>query len=318
MERLAWFEVLNQHQEVVNRLPLYAWPVSIGRAYDCDVVLDDPYVAAHHLNIHLTDDGRYQLEDLGSLNGLYVGKNKQSTVIVAADEVAKIGQTWFRLCAADSHAIPAERPLRNTVWWQSWSGLALGSTVLLSERMLAQWLDYDREDVYNSMFLSLFDQVPYLLAWVGFWSLLSRIQTGKSQWMRHAIIASLWGGAYQLLGDMSGYIGFAFNSGLTQTLLNEVGQPLLLVLLLNGHLRLVSRMSYRKVLGFASAVVLCVVGFVDAKSYFMSENDLAKMPYISTIGPTNILLTHGKSTDQFMQEAKKLKPELDNLPNEQP
>lgn len=316
MERLAWFEVLNQHQEVVNRLPLYAWPVSVGRAYDCDVVLDDPYIAAHHLNIHLTDDGQYQLDDLGSLNGLYVGKNKCSTATISADEVAKIGQTWLRLCAADSHAIPAERPLHNTVWWQSWSGLVLGSAILLSERVLVQWLNYDREDAYNSMFLGLFDQIPYLLAWVGFWSLLSRIQTGKSLWMRHAIIASLWGGVYQLISDMSGYVGFAFNSSFTQMLLEEAGQPLLLILLLHWHLRLVSRMSYRKVLGFATAIVFCVVGFFDAKTYFMSDGDLAKMSYISTVGPANILLTRGKSTDEFMQEAKKLKPELDNLPDD--
>jgi len=33
------------------------WPVTVGRALDCDVVLHDPHVAAHHATLDLVAGG---------------------------------------------------------------------------------------------------------------------------------------------------------------------------------------------------------------------------------------------------------------------
>ena len=52
-------------------------PVSIGRADDNSLVLEDPEVSAHHATIYWQAvDGLYYIEDLGSRNGTYVNERR--------------------------------------------------------------------------------------------------------------------------------------------------------------------------------------------------------------------------------------------------
>ncbi|HKX94724.1 MAG TPA: FHA domain-containing protein, partial [Methylibium sp.] len=48
---LAMIELLDRDGAVAHRIPVRRWPVTIGRAIDCDVVLDDPHAAPHHATI---------------------------------------------------------------------------------------------------------------------------------------------------------------------------------------------------------------------------------------------------------------------------
>src|SRR4029450_1978129 len=49
--RLAIVEVLDRDGHVRSIVPVTSWPVPIGRAIDCDVVLDDAHVAARHATV---------------------------------------------------------------------------------------------------------------------------------------------------------------------------------------------------------------------------------------------------------------------------
>ena len=53
--RLAVVEVLDRDGHARQVVPVARWPVTIGRAIDCDVVLDDPFVAAHHATLEEID-----------------------------------------------------------------------------------------------------------------------------------------------------------------------------------------------------------------------------------------------------------------------
>ncbi|MCW5636724.1 MAG: FHA domain-containing protein [Rubrivivax sp.] len=76
---LARLEVLDRDGRVRQALNVAAWPVSIGRAIDNDVVLDDPHVAAYHARIEATGaaaDGAeaLQLRVLPGRNGMRCGR----------------------------------------------------------------------------------------------------------------------------------------------------------------------------------------------------------------------------------------------------
>lgn len=47
-ESAIWIEVLGRHGDVALRQRFTSTPITIGRAYDNDVVVDDLHVAAHH------------------------------------------------------------------------------------------------------------------------------------------------------------------------------------------------------------------------------------------------------------------------------
>ncbi len=77
-----------------------ARPVIVGRASDCDVIVDDPEVAEHHLRISV-EVGKFIVEDLGG--GVVVGGQpiRAATAVVEAGAI-RIGNTIVKLRA---HAI---------------------------------------------------------------------------------------------------------------------------------------------------------------------------------------------------------------------
>ena len=48
---MIWVEILSRHREVVARVRIVGEEAIIGRGYDNDVIVDDPYVAARHLRV---------------------------------------------------------------------------------------------------------------------------------------------------------------------------------------------------------------------------------------------------------------------------
>ena len=62
---MIWVEILGRHGDVLARHRCDGVETRIGRAYDNDVVLDDPTVAAHHVRVWRGDDGRLFAEDRG-------------------------------------------------------------------------------------------------------------------------------------------------------------------------------------------------------------------------------------------------------------
>lgn len=67
--------------------------IKIGRASDCQLVLDDDYVSTRHAQIVRTDTG-YLVEDLGSTNGTYVNNERISAATpFGTTDTLRIGRT---------------------------------------------------------------------------------------------------------------------------------------------------------------------------------------------------------------------------------
>ncbi len=68
--------------------------IGIGRGTDNELVIDDPRASRHHCKLSKTPEG-YRLEDLGSRNGVYVGKEKATLAKLSRGEYFRIGKTVF-------------------------------------------------------------------------------------------------------------------------------------------------------------------------------------------------------------------------------
>jgi pSer/pThr/pTyr-binding forkhead associated (FHA) protein len=77
MAAVMLVEVLDRHRRVQarNRLATAGGEAqcTVGRSVACDVVLDDPFVAAIHARIAVNAEGNVAVTDLGSVNGIEVG-----------------------------------------------------------------------------------------------------------------------------------------------------------------------------------------------------------------------------------------------------
>lgn len=80
-------------------LPLGASPVTLGRAADCTLVLDDDYASSHHSRLY-PHEGTWVIEDLGSTNGTWIDRTRVTgPTVLAMGQPLRIGRTVFELRA---------------------------------------------------------------------------------------------------------------------------------------------------------------------------------------------------------------------------
>jgi pSer/pThr/pTyr-binding forkhead associated (FHA) protein len=72
---------------------------TIGRSPESDVFLDDITVSRRHAELRRTG-GRFELRDLGSLNGTYVNRERVDAVSLSSGDEVQIGK--FKLAFFDS------------------------------------------------------------------------------------------------------------------------------------------------------------------------------------------------------------------------
>lgn len=68
----------------------------MGRARDCDIVLEDASISRYHAELHHDDHEHYTLVDTGSLNGIYLNRRplRQRAELADGDEIW-IGKARF-------------------------------------------------------------------------------------------------------------------------------------------------------------------------------------------------------------------------------
>jgi len=72
-------------------------PILIGRAPECTLVLEDDYASGRHARFSL-QSGVWILEDLGSTNGTFLGRNKvEAPTAVDPGTPVRIGRTVLEL-----------------------------------------------------------------------------------------------------------------------------------------------------------------------------------------------------------------------------
>jgi pSer/pThr/pTyr-binding forkhead associated (FHA) protein len=70
-------------------IPLQA-VVSIGRDAKSDIRLSDPYVSKRHALVRLIH-GKYVIEDLGSLNGMFINGERVKRAVLRDGDILKLG-----------------------------------------------------------------------------------------------------------------------------------------------------------------------------------------------------------------------------------
>ena len=84
----------------------------LGRTAENDIMVKDPSVSRHHAEIELTEDGHYEITDLGSMNGMYVNNKRCRHSRLAHNDKVELGDAlmYFKLEATG----PNEQELGQT------------------------------------------------------------------------------------------------------------------------------------------------------------------------------------------------------------
>jgi pSer/pThr/pTyr-binding forkhead associated (FHA) protein len=79
-------------------IPLGTSPITLGRAPESTVVLDDDYASNRHARLTPAEGGRWIVEDLGSTNGTWLDRARITTpMAVPLGVPIKVGRTTLEL-----------------------------------------------------------------------------------------------------------------------------------------------------------------------------------------------------------------------------
>ena len=72
--------------------------ITLGRAHDSTIVLDDDYASSRHARIYPDQNGQWIVEDLGSTNGTYLDRSRLTTPTpIGPGSPIRIGKTVIEL-----------------------------------------------------------------------------------------------------------------------------------------------------------------------------------------------------------------------------
>lgn len=310
MEKIAWVEILDRHGNVSSRRPVYAWPLKIGRAYTNDLVLDDPYADASHLEIHPAENGSYTTINPGNASGLCKpNRPEQTHASITPEDVVKIGLTRLRIRPLD-YAVAATKPIPRTSGLHNWGWLVLGVLLFASSLLLASLLDFDNSENYSPIFRSFSLGMLFVLAWGSIWSLISRVHIGRANYVAHFAIAYLGFGLTIYLFNISGFAGFMLDAGWMKSAVTWLMIPVF-VAFLYQHFKIVSHISHSKLLVICTIVTCGLSAMLYLNDKMDVDNSKDNMPYLSTVGPPSILLVKGITKKDFIHRLSALKVETE-------
>ena len=314
-EGAIWVETLSRHGDVVSRQRFTATPITIGRAYDNDVVVDDPHVAAHHLRIVRSDEGVLKAEDLGSRNGLYLGRgrDKRSEIALDGDHELSIGTTMLRVRTA-SFAVADEQPvIRGVRFWPAAIACIAGVFLLA---VLDLWLSETTEPKLIRYFTPLLIIAGIVVVWTAGWSVITRVFRGHARFGLHFLIVAAGMLAFSFYDQAAEMGAFAFSwTALTTT--SYLVAWILLGAIVFAHLVAIN--PSRKPIKLGIAILVAAAGIaMQTLKHGEFRSNYGQPVVLNRLEPPALRLVSPQREAAFFADAAKIRASLDKARTEEP
>lgn len=184
----------------------YCFPgnaIQLGRGYDNDLIINDPYVDPRHARLQYDCERHcFVLTDLGSQNGARLEDNVSppvqpgESVTLESGAVVSIGKSRYRLLR-DNHPVPPALPLSS--WDTAYAAFGTWRAfvvVLASMLGLQVWTVYLAQPYSTELYKEMVPLLYLVLLAFGYglvWVLLARIQRHEGRALLHAnlVLAAL-------------------------------------------------------------------------------------------------------------------------------
>ncbi|WP_310384659.1 FHA domain-containing protein [Roseateles sp.] len=310
-ERIAVIEVLGRDGQVRQVQRLTHWPARIGRSPLCEVVLDDPHLAAEHASLQWGEAGASLLL-MPSLNGGWMGErrlNAGDTAALGAAASFQLGASQLRW-RSNAGALAPEQPLQQhqqraakvgsawvpallvlwlgLLWFDQWSGLNPG----------APWVEYSG---------AVLGPLVLILAWAALWSLLTQLFQHRFPFVTHLRRALIGVTGLHLVAVSLPLLAFAL-SWPRLLVLEALAFPCGVAALLWWHASLVWPRARRwlalaALSGLATLLVLTVARRQE-QQYWLGP------AYLSALPPPALRLVEPKSPQALIDALRPLEAEL--------
>jgi hypothetical protein len=311
MEPLAFVEVIGRNGEVTARHPVYRWPARAGRAYDAEVILDDRFVAPHHIEITEAAEGRFTVTDLQSANGISIppSRARVTSSEVGPDNTVRLGRAEIRI-RPRSYAVPPELRFRATAFYRRPAAFVMAAVMLLALTAWMGWLRTTQPEETGLVIYPVVQTMIVLGLWISIWSLVGKTVGGRANFSAHGFMVCVGIAAVICAGSAIEYLAFSLNAGWLEAA-GTVAAAAIIAYVLYRQLRLNSRAS-RRWLGAASLLVVCAAAGIIFGFQKAAESAWEGQPrYSSIIKPAEFVIVQGTPVGMYLSSGEKLRARVD-------
>jgi len=311
METLALIETLDRDGQPRQVLRVSQWPVRIGRAIDCELVLDDPHVAAHHATLEMREDGVH-VAPQATLNGVRMGRAAiapGSAPLLPAASLLTLGATTLRVRLAGEALAPEQRLLDLHQYERRHAAM-----LLLLVALAAAWKGFD-------LWLTVVPGQPgavlawsYLAApaglvvWCAGWALGSMLFQRRFAFWAHLYVALTWLMAGVVAAAVTSQLAFA----LSMPALEKLGRLAFagaIAMMIWRHMGLLLPQR-RRAFGIAIASAVAVGGGLLLIDRSVQQQPLVGDLYLGTISLPGLRVARPVPVDAFVNSAAPLENTL--------
>lgn len=312
MEAPIIIEVLDRFGKVKERHKVKQFPIKIGRSYKNDIIIDDNYVSAEHVELMVDGDGHIMATDLHSDNGIFTIHPviRHDILTVQDDQRIRIGHTDLRFRSENfsvketyfDHGRPSQWHLIMT------NGLILPLIWLLTAGILLanQYFMTIREVHFNVLLASVLPVLIVIVIWTFIWSVISKIITHKFYFAYHGIHVGLLLSGFYFIELSFEYLEFIFPVNGLQSVLTVFSDLAFTALLFYGHLRQSTHFRKRKTKFISSVIAGLIVGVAYLVSYVNQPQFSGQPDYSGLIKPPAFVMMKPSSVDNFFAKSKSL------------
>ncbi|WP_338764796.1 FHA domain-containing protein [Massilia sp. METH4] len=304
-----FIEVLARNGDVLSRQRFDTLPVTLGRGYDNDFVLDDAHTAPRHAVLDRGEDGFLVLRDLGSQNGIVLHGRRQPEVALDGTTVVRLGHTRLRVRDA-GFPVPAE--LTDTTM-HAWEGgaPAMAGLALVALFMGVQEALSDTEGFQAIRYLlKIAGGLGAGLAWSGIWALVNRLFGGHARLGRHLFILGVGLVAIGAWEALSSVLAFAWSAEVF-TRYGEHVAMLIACGMVYFHVKTVRPHISPRRLQVICGVLLGLGSGLVMMSNLEENGRLSDELYMSVLLPPSVRQSPDHSVDDFMGAAARLRTQAD-------
>ncbi len=312
-------EVLDSHGELLSRTRIETLPVTIGRGYACDLIVDDPFMDPVHIRI-IEEGAALVAEDVGSTNGLRAnGSNERAArIVLERGTTLHAGRTTIRYLEPGEPVAAARRD-RQAAW-----NAPLSKPSLLNSRLaraaailgclivvaLHKSQTFFEPGVTGKTVSETIAVLLLLALWAGMWAGAARLARHPALFSHHLAIASVSVAVLVILFYGNDVFTFLWPGSIMDA---GFGIVFVVVLVVTMYAELGLASSLRRWWRWGAAVVLplATLGLIELTIHADEKKFSTKMSYQEQLAPVPAHLVPAISIDEFAKALSKAKEAVD-------
>lgn len=309
MEKLI-LELTQQGQSSYHKLSTF--PVTIGRAYDCDVVVKEITVSPKHLKIDETEQG-FEICSFGDENGTTVNKEtvpEHMSVPVSLPASLAMGELRARLIHPEMQVAPTQFTSTGSRWFSFlsnpiWAVLFIALTIftIVISKHIRTPVQQEQLMYINAVLLPLLGMfvVAFIIA------VVSRLTMHRWAFIPALSISALLFLVPLVFDHLGHFLAYLMTSVTVASILKYVSSFLLLPLLIALYLKRVHYTHWLSAIGIAALVTMPVSAFFasDLVQEMSNNSGFTPMPdYNKTLSAFDVRMQKTIGVDEFLEKSE--------------